>query len=47
MKDAFGQNISNRLTTDLVLLLNCDEDRSQLKIKNLLLLSDFTNYQNS
>lgn len=30
------QNISNRLTTDLVLLLNCDEDRSQLKNKELV-----------
>ena len=30
------QNISNRLTTDLVLLLNCDEDRSQLKNKEIV-----------
>jgi ribosome-associated protein len=30
------QNISNRLTTDLVLILNCDEDRSQLKTRRSL-----------
>lgn len=30
------QNISNRLTTDLVLILNCDEDRSQLKNKEIV-----------
>jgi ribosome-associated protein len=30
------QNISNRLTTDLILQLNCDEDRSQLKNKELV-----------
>jgi hypothetical protein len=41
MKDALEKIFPNRLTTDLVLLLNCDEDRVSLKIKNLL-LSDFT-----
>ena len=30
------QNISTRLTTDLVLILNCDEDRSQLKNKEIV-----------
>jgi ribosome-associated protein len=35
------QNISNRLTTDLVLLLNCDEDRSQLKNKELVVTKRF------
>lgn len=29
-------NIFNRLTSDLVLILNCDEDRSQLKNKELV-----------
>lgn len=28
--------ISNRLTTDSILILNCDEDRSQLKNKELV-----------
>jgi ribosome-associated protein len=30
------QNIQSRLTTDLFLNLNCDEDRSQLKNKELV-----------
>ena len=29
-------NLSSRLTTDLVLILNCDEDRSQLKNKEII-----------
>jgi ribosome-associated protein len=29
-------NLQNRLTADLVLLLNCDEDRSQLKNKEIV-----------
>lgn len=35
-KELLLQNISNRLTTDLVLILNCDEDRSQLKNKEIV-----------
>lgn len=30
------KNLSARLTTDLVLILNCDEDRSQLKNKEIV-----------
>lgn len=30
------KNLSSRLTTDLVLILNCDEDRSQLKNKEIV-----------
>jgi len=29
-------NLSSRLTTDAVLILNCDEDRSQLKNKEIV-----------
>ena len=29
-------NLSSRLTTDLVLILNCDEDRSQFKNKEIV-----------
>ncbi|AOZ99441.1 MULTISPECIES: alternative ribosome rescue aminoacyl-tRNA hydrolase ArfB [Flavobacterium] len=29
-------NLSSRLTADLVLILNCDEDRSQLKNKEIV-----------
>ena len=29
-------NLASRLTSDLVLLLNCDEDRSQLKNKEIV-----------
>ena len=29
-------NLSSRLTADLVLILNCDEDRSQLKNKDIV-----------
>jgi ribosome-associated protein len=29
-------NLATRLTTDLVLILNCDEDRSQLKNKGIV-----------
>jgi ribosome-associated protein len=30
------KNLHNRLTADLVLILNCDEDRSQLKNKEIV-----------
>ena len=30
------KNLSSRLTIDLVLILNCDEDRSQLKNKEIV-----------
>ncbi len=30
-------NLSTRLTSDLVLILNCDEDRSQLKNKEIVI----------
>ncbi|HEU4788845.1 MAG TPA: alternative ribosome rescue aminoacyl-tRNA hydrolase ArfB [Flavobacterium sp.] len=29
-------NLHNRLTTDLLLILNCDEDRSQIKNKEII-----------
>ncbi|KDN56777.1 alternative ribosome rescue aminoacyl-tRNA hydrolase ArfB [Flavobacterium seoulense] len=29
-------NLSSRLTSDLILILNCDEDRSQLKNKEIV-----------
>jgi ribosome-associated protein len=29
-------NLRNRITTDLVLILNCDEDRSQIKNKEIV-----------
>lgn len=29
-------NLKNRLTVDLILILNCDEDRSQLKNKEIV-----------
>jgi ribosome-associated protein len=29
-------NLHNRLTTDLLLILNCDEDRSQIKNKEIV-----------
>jgi ribosome-associated protein len=29
-------NLQNRLTSDLILILNCDEDRSQLKNKEIV-----------
>ena len=29
-------NLNNRLTSDLILILNCDEDRSQLKNKEIV-----------
>jgi ribosome-associated protein len=35
-KTLLEKNILNRLTTDFILLLNCDEDRSQLKNKELV-----------
>jgi ribosome-associated protein len=31
-----GTNLQNRLTSNLVLILNCDEDRSQLKNKEIV-----------
>jgi ribosome-associated protein len=30
-------NLQNRLTADLILILNCDEDRSQLKNKEIVI----------
>ena len=30
-------NLHNRLTSDLVLILNCDEDRSQIKNKEIVI----------
>lgn len=35
-KTLLEQNLATRLTTDLVLILNCDEDRSQLKNKEIV-----------
>jgi ribosome-associated protein len=35
-KQLLNTNLQNRLTTDLVLILNCDEDRSQLKNKEIV-----------
>ncbi|CAN1558970.1 Peptide chain release factor class I [Flavobacteriaceae bacterium] len=35
-KQLLKTNLQNRLTTDLVLILNCDEDRSQLKNKEIV-----------
>lgn len=35
-KTLLETNLSSRLTTDLVLILNCDEDRSQLKNKEIV-----------
>jgi ribosome-associated protein len=35
-KIVLEQNLATRLTTDLVLILTCDEDRSQLKNKEIV-----------
>ena len=35
-KTLLETNLSSRLTTDAVLILNCDEDRSQLKNKDIV-----------
>jgi ribosome-associated protein len=35
-KGRLETNLQNRLTTDLVLILNCDEDRSQIKNKEIV-----------
>lgn len=35
-KTLLETNLSSRLTSDLVLILNCDEDRSQLKNKAIV-----------
>lgn len=35
-KGLLETNLSSRLTADLVLILNCDEDRSQLKNKEIV-----------
>lgn len=32
-----GQNLESRLTNDKILILNCDEDRSQLKNKEIVI----------
>lgn len=36
-KELLKVNLASRLTTDLVLILNCDEDRSQLKNKEIVI----------
>ncbi len=35
-KDLIKQKLNSKLTADFVLLLNCDEDRSQLKNKEIV-----------
>lgn len=35
-KKILESNLSSRLTTDLILILNCDEDRSQLRNKEII-----------
>jgi ribosome-associated protein len=35
-KNLLEKNLSSRLTTDLILILNCDEDRSQLRNKEIV-----------
>jgi ribosome-associated protein len=35
-KELLKVNLSSRLTTDSVLILNCDEDRSQLRNKEIV-----------
>ena len=35
-KTLLETNLSSRLTTDAILILNCDEDRSQLKNKEIV-----------
>ena len=35
-KELLKANLSSRLTTDFVLILNCDEDRSQLRNKEIV-----------
>ena len=35
-KTLLETNLSSRLTTDAILILNCDEDRSQLKNKDIV-----------
>lgn len=35
-KELLKVNLSSRLTTDSVLILNCDEDRSQLRNKDIV-----------
>jgi len=35
-KNLLEANLSSRLTTDLILILNCDEDRSQLRNKEIV-----------
>jgi len=35
-KELLKVNLSSRLTTDFVLILNCDEDRSQLRNKEIV-----------
>ncbi len=36
-KILLGQNLESRLTNDKILILNCDEDRSQLKNKEIVI----------
>jgi ribosome-associated protein len=35
-KELLQTNLASRLTTDFVLILNCDEDRSQIKNKEIV-----------
>jgi ribosome-associated protein len=35
-KELLKVNLSSRLTTDFVLILNCDEDRSQFRNKEIV-----------
>jgi ribosome-associated protein len=35
-KELLKANLSSRLTTDFVIILNCDEDRSQLRNKEIV-----------
>jgi ribosome-associated protein len=36
MREELLVNLSSRLTTDFVLILNCDEDRSQFRNKEIV-----------
>ena len=40
-KTLLANNLSSRLTSENVLILNCDEDRSQLKNKEIVIKSFF------
>jgi ribosome-associated protein len=36
-KELLQTNLASRLTTDFILILNCDEDRSQIKNKEIVI----------